>query len=38
VGLSVLVRPERRETAAALWFKPPEDVREFLTRWLQALS
>jgi trehalose-phosphatase len=38
VGLSVLVRPEWRETAAALWFKPPEDVREFLTRWLQALS
>src|SRR5271154_6224670 len=36
LGLSVLVRPEWRETAAALWIRPPEDLREFLTRWLQA--
>ena len=36
LGLSVLVRPERRETAAALWLRPPEDLRDFLTRWLQA--
>jgi trehalose 6-phosphate phosphatase len=36
LGLSVLVRPEWRETAAALWIRPPEGVREFLTRWLQA--
>jgi trehalose-phosphatase len=35
-GLSVLVRPEWRTTAAALWIKPPEDLREFLTRWLQV--
>ncbi len=35
-GLSVLVRTEWHKTAAALWFKPPEDLREFLTRWLQA--
>ena len=35
-GLSVLVRPERRKTAAALWIRPPEGLREFLTRWLQA--
>ena len=35
-GLSVLVRPEWRKTAAALWIKPPEGPREFLTRWLQA--
>jgi trehalose-phosphatase len=35
-GLSVLVRPEWRETAAALWLRPPEGLREFLTRWLQA--
>jgi trehalose 6-phosphate phosphatase len=35
-GLSVLVRPEWRETAAALWIRPPEGLREFLTRWLQA--
>jgi len=35
-GLSVLVRPEWRKTAAALWIKPPEGLREFLTRWVQA--
>ncbi len=35
-GLSLLVRPEWRETAAALWIRPPEGLREFLTRWLQA--
>jgi trehalose 6-phosphate phosphatase len=35
-GLTVLVRPEWRKTAAALWIKPPEGLREFLTRWLQA--
>jgi trehalose-phosphatase len=35
-GLSVLVRPEWRKTAAALWIRPPEGVREFLTQWLQA--
>jgi len=36
LGLSVLVRPEWRKTAAALWIRPPEGLREFLTRWLQA--
>jgi trehalose-phosphatase len=35
-GLSVLVRPEWHTTAAALWIRPPEGLREFLTRWLQA--
>ena len=35
-GLSVLVRPEWRTTAAALWIRPPEGLREFLTRWPQA--
>jgi len=35
-GLSVLVRPAWRETAAVLWVRPPEDLLEFLTRWLQA--
>ena len=35
-GLSVLVRPEWRHTAAATWIRPPEGLREFLTRWLQA--
>ncbi len=36
MGLSVLVRPEWRETAAALWIRPPDGLREFLTRWLRA--
>jgi trehalose 6-phosphate phosphatase len=35
-GLSVLVRPQKRKTAAAVWIKPPEGMREFLARWLQA--
>lgn len=35
-GLTVLVRPEWRKTAAALWIRPPEGLRDFLTRWLQA--
>lgn len=35
-GLTVLVRPEWRTTAAAHWIKPPEALLEFLTRWLQA--
>jgi trehalose 6-phosphate phosphatase len=36
LGLTVLVRPEWRKTAAALWIRPPEGLRDFLTRWLQA--
>jgi trehalose 6-phosphate phosphatase len=35
-GLTVLVRPEWRETSAARWIRPPEGLRDFLTRWLQA--
>jgi trehalose-phosphatase len=35
-GLSVLVRPRWRKTAAQVWFIPPDDVRNFLSRWLQA--
>jgi trehalose-phosphatase len=35
-GLSVLVRPEWRATAAAVWIKPPEGLRDFLTQWLHA--
>lgn len=35
-GLSVLVRPEWRETAAALWIRPPEGLYGFLTRWLRV--
>jgi trehalose-phosphatase len=32
-GLSVLVRPEFRETKAHLWMIPPEELLEFLTHW-----
>jgi trehalose-phosphatase len=34
-GLSVLVRPEPRETAADLWIRPPEEMIDFLNRWLE---
>jgi trehalose 6-phosphate phosphatase len=35
-GLTVLVRPEWRATAAAHWIKPPEELMDFLARWLRA--
>ena len=35
-GLSVLVRPRYRETAAQLWLKPPDEVLNFLTLWRDA--
>ncbi|UCD64533.1 MAG: trehalose-phosphatase [Candidatus Zixiibacteriota bacterium] len=34
-GLSVLVRDSLRETAADLWLKPPDELAEFLTRWIR---
>ena len=37
-GLSVLVRKALRPTAADLWLKPPEELLEFLRRWLEASS
>jgi trehalose 6-phosphate phosphatase len=33
-GLTVLVRPQIRPTAADLWLKPPEELNEFLRHWL----
>jgi trehalose 6-phosphate phosphatase len=36
-GLSVLVRPRWRPTAAQLWLKPPEELVAFLTQWLKAI-
>jgi trehalose-phosphatase len=36
-GLSVLVRPRWRKTAAQLWLKPPEELISFLTLWLEAV-
>jgi trehalose 6-phosphate phosphatase len=35
-GLTVLVRPRWRQTAAQVWLKPPEELLHFLTRWLVA--
>ena len=35
-GLSILVRPKWRRTAAQLWLTPPHEVLDFLNRWLQA--
>jgi trehalose 6-phosphate phosphatase len=37
-GLGVLVRKEFRPTAANLWLKPPEELFEFLTGWLEVLG
>jgi trehalose-6-phosphatase len=36
--LSVLMRPERRETAASLWLRPPSGLRGFLKKWYKALA
>ena len=35
-GLSVLVRPQSRETAAHLWLSPPTQLLAFLRQWLDA--
>jgi trehalose-phosphatase len=36
--LSVLMRRERRETAAEVWLQPPDQLRWFLQRWETAVS
>ncbi len=35
-GLTVLVRPEWRATAAEVWLRPPEELHDFLDRWIAA--
>ena len=35
--LSVLVRPELRDTEAAVWVRPPDGLLAFLERWLDAV-
>jgi trehalose 6-phosphate phosphatase len=35
-GLTVLVRPEYRPTAAEVWLQPPQELIRFLEEWLQA--
>jgi trehalose-phosphatase len=36
LGLSILVRPVWRPTAARLWLRPPDELLDLLTRWLDA--
>jgi trehalose 6-phosphate phosphatase len=35
-GLTILVRPEWRETNADLWIRPPDELLDFLRAWLSA--
>jgi trehalose-phosphatase len=37
-GLTVLVRPERRESAARIWLRPPGELLVFLEQWLNGAS
>lgn len=37
-GLGILVRPNFRKTSAQAWLKPPEELGEFLSRWLAAIE
>ena len=37
-GLTVLVRPEYRATAAQVWLRPPEGLIDFLQQWLIRLQ
>jgi trehalose-phosphatase len=36
--LSVLMKPECRETAADVWLRPPSELRGFLKKWYRALA
>ncbi len=36
-GCSILVREEFRETKAAYWIKPPDELRQFLNNWVECL-
>jgi trehalose 6-phosphate phosphatase len=35
-GISVLVRPSWRQTAAQVWLQPPDELLDFLELWLKA--
>lgn len=37
-GLSLLVRRDERKTAAKLWLRPPNELKEFLESWIAAES
>lgn len=36
--LSILMRPDCRETAADLWLRPPSELRAFLKKWSRAVG
>lgn len=36
--LSVLMRPESRDTEANVWLRPPAELRGFLKKWYRALE
>jgi trehalose 6-phosphate phosphatase len=35
-GLTILVRPETRSTAAEIWLQPPKELVQFLQDWLRT--
>jgi trehalose-phosphatase len=37
-GIGILVRPERRLTAADFWCRPPGDLLQFLDAWCESLD
>jgi trehalose-phosphatase len=37
-GVSVLVRRQWRETAAQLWLRPPDELKNFLMTWAETLQ
>ena len=37
-GVGVLVRRIRRPSAAQIWLRPPDELRQFLTSWLRATT
>jgi trehalose-phosphatase len=37
-GLSILVRPEYRETNARTWLRPPDELVDFLEQWLNCVA
>ena len=36
--LSVLMKPEHRETSADVWLRPPSELRGFLKKWHRAME
>jgi len=37
-GLTALVRPQSRPTAADIWLQPPQELIEFFDDWLHAVG